>query len=150
MVSTIHIRDISASDFDAVFTFVCGLEEQVFDRLQMQEHFLTCINLPYHIYLIAELDGKPAGYVSCHGQLLLHHCGRVYEIQELFVSQEFRGKKIGTALVSALEARLRATDCVLLEVASNMRRKEAHRFYESIGYDQTSYKFVKDLSVGRI
>ena len=142
-MAEVTIRSARLSDFDSVYTFVCELEEQQFDKETLRPLFANCLEKENHIYLIAETDGVPVGHISCHGQILLHHCGWVYEIEELYVMPEHRNKKIGAALLSAVENALQGKTCVSLEVASNMRRKNAHAFYEANGFDKTSYKFVK-------
>ena len=86
-------------------------------------------------------NDKPVGYISCHGQILLHHCGLVYEIQEMYVLPEYRSKGVGKILLNALLERLSNENYVLLEVASNMKRVDAHRFYEANGFLKTTYKF---------
>ncbi|MBX2905077.1 MAG: GNAT family N-acetyltransferase [Taibaiella sp.] len=142
----VQIRKVALADFDTIHRFVCGLEEEEFDKATLLPLFESCIEADNHIYLIAEIGGKAVGYISCHGQILLHHCGWVYEIQELFVLTEYRSQKIGASLVMAVENALNGKNCVSLEVASNRRREKAHAFYEALGYSRTSYKFTKDFS----
>ncbi|MCY7380528.1 MAG: hypothetical protein LH467_14465 [Gemmatimonadaceae bacterium] len=50
------------------------------------------------------------------------------------------------ALVAAAEAAALRDGCGLLEVTRNMRRAEAHVFYEKLGFDRSSYRFVKTLA----
>ena len=145
-MADVTIRDVLLSDFDTIYRFVCGLEETEFDKEALRAVFQACFAADNHIYLIAARNGVPVGYISCHGQLLLHHCGWVYEIQELYVLPEHRGQKIGAALVKAIEEELQGKNCVSLEVASNRRREKAHAFYECLGYSRTSFKFIKDMS----
>ena len=61
----------------------------------------------------------------------------------LVVSEAMRGQGVGKALMGAVEARCAALGCVLVEVTSNMRREDAHRFYEGLGYERTSFRFAK-------
>lgn len=138
------VRNVVLEDFDSIYRFVCELEDQIFDKQEMRACFDACIEAANHIYLLAEQDSQPIGYISCHGQILMHHCGWVYEIQELYVSPGYRGKGVGAKLVAGVESILKDKDCKSLEVTSNIRRAEAHRFYEGTGYKRTSYKFVKD------
>ena len=94
---------------------------------------------------MAKSGGRVVAFGSVHTSRLLHHCGEVAEIQELFVLPEARGKGIGTALVEAMAAWAKEMDAVQLEVASNSRREETHEFYESIGFEFTHKKFVRPM-----
>jgi (aminoalkyl)phosphonate N-acetyltransferase len=135
------IRPAVNDDFDAIYRFVCGLEEEEFDKDALREIYHHCLKREDSIYLIAVVADRPVGYLSCHGRLLLHHCGKVFEIEEFYIEPECRSKGIGRLLLAALHARLASVPHVLLEVCSNMLRESAHRFYEANGFEKTSFKF---------
>ena len=138
-----NIRPATKNDLPVIYEFICGLEEQRFDFDRFAACFEQCFHNRANHYLIAEANGKPVGFLSCHGQMLLHHCGLVYEIQELYVDEAYRSHGVGKQLLAALYEIIDPVQYELLEVSSNMRRKDAHRFYLNNGYEQTSYKFKK-------
>ncbi len=78
-------------------------------------------------------------------QKLLHHGALVGEIQELFVDKSLRGQGIGAQMVDYARLFAKRSGCVLLEVASNRRRKRTHRFYEQQGFRKSHYKFTYEL-----
>jgi (aminoalkyl)phosphonate N-acetyltransferase len=98
------------------------------------------------LYYIAESHEREAlGFISCHIQNLLHHCGKVAEIQELFVRQENRAEGIGQALVKFVEQELIALNCISFEVTAQNKRLQTHDFYKKMGFEQTHLKFTKAI-----
>ena len=95
--------------------------------------------------LLAEQDDEIIGCVTWHVTPVLHRPGPVGRITLLVVAAPFQGKGIGRALVEAVEARLKERGCVLAEVTSNVKRGDAHRFYERLGFERTSYRFGKPI-----
>ncbi len=141
--ATYHIRSATVMDFDVIYGFVNALEETVFERDILYNIFQKNIASGLNIYLIAaDQDHAPAGYISCHGQYLLHHAGLVGEIQELFVRPDKRGEGIGRLLVEAVKDRALHMGMVQLEVTANAKRLATHRFYEQQGFAHTHKKFV--------
>lgn len=138
------IRQALKEDLQAIYSFINELEETLFDEAIFRTHYYHNLLQPHVHYLIAEDVGRPIGFISCQGQILLHHNGLVYEIQELFVAKEYRSKGIGAQLIKALEERIAPDDYKLLEVACNVKRKDTHRFYLVNGFRQTHYKFTKE------
>ena len=96
--------------------------------------------------LVAVRDGAVVGLLTWSVMHVLHRSGPVGRVSTLVVTERARGQGIGAALMAAAEARLREQGCILLEVTSNMRRAEAHAFYERLGYERTSYRFAKPLT----
>lgn len=146
-MNTISVRLATIDDFDSIYTFVCGLEETIFDKEAMRKCYDICLSGNNNFYFIAFENDTPIGYLSCHGQVLMHHCGMVYEIEELYVLPEYRSEGVGRLLLHTLERHLEGERYELLEVASNMRRVDAHRFYENNGFDKNTFRFVKYPSV---
>ena len=97
--------------------------------------------------LVAERpDGALAGLATLHVTPVLHRPRPVGRITSLVVDTALRGQGLGRRLVEAAEAVLAAQGCGLLEVTSNLRRADAHAFYERIGYERTSYRFQRALA----
>ncbi|HEY9176614.1 MAG TPA: GNAT family N-acetyltransferase [Flavipsychrobacter sp.] len=141
-MAELTIRQATAADAAQVHRFVCLLEDMQFDGQLFEQYYLQNIVHPGYYYLLAVDDEKPVGYLSCHGQLLLHHLNYVYEIQELYVDAAYRGKGIGKALIEHLRALLKDKDYDMLEVACGFKRPESHIFYEQAGFGKTHFKFT--------
>lgn len=65
----------------------------------------------------------------------------------LAVDSNFQGQGIGKKLMSAIEDYALKNNISFIRLNSNVRRIEAHKFYESIGYicDKTQKRLIKKL-----
>jgi ribosomal protein S18 acetylase RimI-like enzyme len=95
--------------------------------------------------LIAEDEGEVLGLIGLHVMVTVHRESAVGRIPVLVVREDAQGRGIGRMLVEAVEARLRQAGCKLIEVTSNNSRVDAHRFYQRLGYEKTSSRFMKKL-----
>jgi PhnO protein len=143
---SVVIRPASQNDVETVYGFLCDLENTVLDKPQFEQIFRHNLTNPLIHYLIAEWNGEAVGFVSCHIQHILHHTGKVGEIQELYVSPDHRNQRIGHTLVSALDTLARQQGVVNLEVTTNQQRIDTVRFYEREHFSRTHFKLVKPIS----
>jgi (aminoalkyl)phosphonate N-acetyltransferase len=144
MNKALNIRKALASDEMAVYTIINILEACTFDESRFRAIFLNNIDHTLYHYIVAEYEGKVVGFMSCHGQYLLHHNGLVFEIQELAILPTHRGLGFGSKMIEFLETFLSEQyKYDMLELCSNITRKDAHRFYLNNGYRQTHFKFTK-------
>jgi len=88
-------------------------------------------------------DGRLLGVATLHATPVLHRAGPVGRVTALVVGASHRGRGIGRALMEAAERWAAEQGCVLIEVTSNQRRVDAHKFYEGLGYDRTSFRFAR-------
>lgn len=95
--------------------------------------------------LVAEIDGQVIGCLSTSMMTVLHRPAPVGRISMMVVDERMRGKGIGTEMVIAAEELLAGKGCRLVEVTSNLRRADAHRFWERNGYERTSARFAKQV-----
>ena len=65
----------------------------------------------------------------------------------LAVDSNFQGQGIGKKLMSSIEGYALKNNISFIRLNSNVRRTEAHKFYESIGYicDKTQKRLIKKL-----
>jgi GNAT superfamily N-acetyltransferase len=94
--------------------------------------------------LVAESD-RLVGCIGWHVTQVVHRPKPVGRITLLVVAESGRGQGAGRLLVEAAEERLAARGCGFVEVTSNLKRSAAHRFYNHLGFDRTSYRFMKPL-----
>ena len=97
------------------------------------------------VVLVAELDGAVVGCLTTSVMRVLHRPALVGRISMMVVDETLRSRGIGAHLVRAAEEALATQGCYMIEVTSHMRRTEAHRFYERLGYARTSVRLAKEL-----
>lgn len=67
------IRPAELNDCQRIFEFICELEEQRLDYKNFQQIYNFNLANEHNVYLVAvDETGTVIGYVSCHGQFLLH------------------------------------------------------------------------------
>ncbi|MFC4159682.1 GNAT family N-acetyltransferase [Chitinimonas lacunae] len=95
---------------------------------------------------VAEHRGQVLGWLHASERLALESSLRV-EVLGLVVTAAARGSGIGARLLLEAEAWARLRGVAEIELRSNIRREDAHRFYLRQGYLQskTSYTFRKAL-----
>jgi GNAT superfamily N-acetyltransferase len=96
--------------------------------------------------LVAEQAGVGvAGLLVLHRAAVLHHDLDVAIIMALVVDELRRGLGIGERLVRWAAAIARERGCERLQVTTHLRRADAHRFYERLGFEHTGRRYVLSL-----
>lgn len=73
------------------------------------------------------------GLVTLYYFDAFRYSGPIASIQELFVTEEFRGRGVGKALVEFVKAKICEKQCHGLVIATDLRRSGAKSFYENCG-----------------
>ena len=100
---------------------------------------------PDELVLVAEQDGVVVGLLAFRAFLYFHEPGKQGRIIALVVSESVRSSGIGRALVAEAEKFAVECGCKRMEVTTGTQREKAHRFYESMGYQETSKRYLKVL-----
>jgi PhnO protein len=143
MKVVVNIRKVIETDENDIRVLLDELENRTSDPLIFQSIFKHYLIRENALFFAAENDqNELIGFISCLGQLLLHHEGLVYEIEELIVTQTYQGKGIGQLLVHHVREALKPFDIKSIEVTSNKRRVNAHEFYKAVGFKNSHEKFT--------
>ncbi|HET6349427.1 MAG TPA: GNAT family N-acetyltransferase, partial [Candidatus Krumholzibacteria bacterium] len=94
-------------------------------------------------------DGTLSGAATLHRTWVLHRPRPLGRVTSLIVDEPDRGRGVGRALLAEAERLFTEAGCGLLEITSNVARQDAHAFYLHLGYQQTSARFMKKLTVDR-
>ncbi|MER8589804.1 GNAT family N-acetyltransferase [Mesorhizobium sp. M1338] len=95
--------------------------------------------------LIAEVDGEFAG-LCLHFPIFSTWMGRpgVY-VQDLYVEDLFRGRRIGEKLLRRVARECRAAGGVYLRLSVGTNNERAKAFYEKLGIGWSSYEQVRKI-----
>jgi len=138
----VEIRKVENLDLDFVYKSICELENEILDFVVFAAIFNENIVNPNNLYLLAENENEQLGFISFHTQNLLHHCGRVGEIQEFFIDKNHRGKGIGRQLIEKIIQFSDQNNLKSIEVTTNRRRVENVLIYENLGFTLSHNKFT--------
>jgi GNAT superfamily N-acetyltransferase len=69
----------------------------------------------------------------------------IAELDELFVNTHYRKNGIGKEFMQKIEDKSKELDCYRIFIESHYDHKGAHVFYESLGYTNYGYHFIKNL-----
>jgi GNAT superfamily N-acetyltransferase len=96
--------------------------------------------------LVAEVDGQVAGTLALFVLPNLSYGGAPWAvIENVVVASAHRRRGVGRALMLEAIERARRAGCYKIQLCSNLQRREAHAFYESLGFKTTHRQFRMDL-----
>jgi len=133
----ITIRPATAADIPLMYSLVHALAEYEREPHGVkitEEQLLRDGFGPNHYYecLIAEQDGKPAGF-ALYFPIYSTWQGPSLHLEDLFVLPEFRGKGVGKALLKQVAAAAVKKNCARLQWDVLNWNQPAIDFYHSIG-----------------
>jgi GNAT superfamily N-acetyltransferase len=100
---------------------------------------------PRAAVLVAAAGDQVIGAATLAFVPVAHEFGPWCRVTAIVVDEADRGRGIGEALIEAAEEAARAAGCVRIEATSATHRTDAHRFYERLGYGQTSAHYLMRL-----
>lgn len=95
---------------------------------------------------VAELDGEVVGTFQTTLITVMTRHGRPdMTIEAVHVRAKMRGKGIGAAMMRFAIEEARRAEVSLVQLTSNMKRVDAHRFYQRLGFVQSHAGFKMRL-----
>lgn len=91
--------------------------------------------------IVAETDGKVVGWASV--EVVDHfYLAPFVEISGFVVDEAYRSTGIGAKIMGAAERWVGERGLAVLRLKTNVLRKDAHRFYEKLGFEKTKEQYV--------
>jgi GNAT superfamily N-acetyltransferase len=140
---TVAIRDAKLADAPRLTELIIELGHPI-EEAQVRGN-LELLGDRGLLPLVATVDGEVVAMCGLSAMVTVHRDAPVGRVSVMIVAEAHRGRGIGAMLIAEAEKLLTALGCKILEVTSNVRRERAHQFYEKLGYERTSYRFMKRL-----
>ena len=142
----VHLVRIARLEDAPAIAELCGQLGYPSSTDETRRRLEVMAGFPYHVLLVAELDGQVVGWAHVHAYPLPEMDFHA-DLGGLVVDEAHRSTGLGKALLAAAEDWARSKGCAELRVRSNVIRLEAHRFYETNGYEnlKSQYTFRKRL-----
>lgn len=139
------IRSASQNDLEAI---VYLLQEDVLgsarEKFQLplpqayKEAFLKISQDPNAVLAVAEWDGRVIGTFQLNFSTHLTYQGStIAQISGVRVSLSLRGQKVGEKMMSWAVTQAKNRGCHSIQLTTDKSRKDAHRFYQRIGFNST-------------
>jgi GNAT superfamily N-acetyltransferase len=134
LITLKHISFDDLSDLSELYNELIGKKTNytklinVFERIQTNENY---------IILGAFNDDKLVGSlmgIICHD--LVGECRPFMVVENVIVSHRARRQGIGKKLMLEIERITKERDCYYMIFVSGEQRKEAHEFYEKLGFKE--------------
>jgi GNAT superfamily N-acetyltransferase len=143
VLSVLNVRRATAADLPRVVELL--MQESISD--EVREDVGPPLPPAYHEALAAiEADANNGIFVAEMGGVIvgafqrtfIRHLQRggerVSEIESVIVDEPHRRRGIGAAMMRWAMDEARAAGCKRMQLTSNVARKDAHRFYERLGF----------------
>jgi GNAT superfamily N-acetyltransferase len=141
----VNIRAAAVEDLAAVVALVAEDASVVVTEAH-RAAFAAIEADPRNEVLVGEEDGA---VVACLQLTFIPGLGRGgaerAQLEAIRVREDRRGAGLGRELVSHAVDRARERGCTVVQLTSNRRRTDAHRFYASLGFEQTHAGFKLSL-----
>lgn len=142
------IREAREADWPAIAALLAQLGRPDV-RSTDQDHrelFRSYLRRKDTVALVAEQGENIVGFINVEYRQRLNYNPPQAWIPDLIVSQDQRGRGVGSALLREAEKRAQEKGCWGIALESANWRTDAHRFYESLGWEQVAKAFTKSFT----
>jgi len=117
-----HSRNPSLADYQRVFAEICSDPRQKL--------------------FVAEVQGEVVGTIELLIVPNLSHNGTPFAfLENLIVTEKHRRRGLGRMLLEHAVGLARESGCHMVELCSDIRRKEAHKLYNFMGFEAQAHCF---------
>jgi GNAT superfamily N-acetyltransferase len=144
MTPEVSFRVAAADDLETLHGLYLELEtpRPALTPERLREVFSRLVLYPDYKVYIAESGGRPVGtFALLIADTLGDRCAPEGIVEDVVVARDARGRGIGRRMMEFALERCREAGCYKMALSSNLRREDAHRFYETLGFQKHGYSF---------
>ena len=139
------IRVAEVNDAAALAHLMCELGYET-TKSQMEMRMGRIAADERYRTFVAVHDGKVCGMIGIVMSLSYEHNDSSGRILALAILSTMRRRGIGRALIATAEKDFAQRGIRRVALNTRLTREDAHKFYESLGYERDGFRFTKDLS----
>ncbi len=144
----IQIRQAIKEDLPQILNLYAKVLDkgEVLSLEQAETLFSKMATYPNYKVYVAETESTIIGTFALLIMDNLAHLGTPSAVvEDVVVADNYQGKGIGkTMMIFAME-KCKEAGCYKLVLSSNLKRTEAHAFYESLAFEKHGFSFRADL-----
>jgi ribosomal protein S18 acetylase RimI-like enzyme len=140
------IRVAEMNDAAALAQLMCELGYET-TKLEMQTRLERIASDERYRTFVAVRDSKVCGMIGTLTSLSYEHNDLGGRILALVTLKTLRRHGIGRALIATAEKEFAQRGIRRVALNTRLTRDDAHKFYESLGYERNGWRFVKQLAV---
>ena len=143
----IRIREVEKGDASQLATLMCELGYET-TSTEMKTRLKLILPNPAYKTFVAVMDGRVCGMIGTLACASYEHNDPGGRILALVTLRAARRHGIGRALIATAEKDFAQRGIGRIALNTQLTRENAHKFYESLGYERNGWRFVKQLPVG--
>lgn len=144
----INIKEATIMDLSGILNLYASVLDKgnILKIEQAETLFKKIQNYPNYKVYVAEYEGEFVGTFALLIMDNLAHQGTPSGVvEDVAVLNDLQGKGIGKLMMEFAMEKCKEAGCYKLVLSSNMKRTEAHAFYESLNFEKHGFSFRIDL-----
>ena len=144
------IRKAKEEDLPSILALLSEVDEPNQDSISLQKAraiFSQIQSYPnYHIYIALIEEDVVGTFALLMMDNLVHNGAPSGIVEDVAVRTAWQGRGIGKQMMEYAMKLCKEAGCYKLSLSSNIKRENAHKFYESLGFIKYGYSFVVDIA----
>lgn len=129
------LLDINLDSFHANAAYDPHIDMNWIHSSDAREHFTNGITKPDQYTIIAEVGGKPVGYLVLVSKLFTYRMVKVIELDNLSVLPAFQSKGIGKRLIEHAKSWAKEQGYHTMYACAYIKNEKAVKFYKREGFE---------------